>query len=593
VSKRRITAAELLTLADAVSSLSAESGHVTQYGAVTEKLNSALASVLDAARSVAFQEAREAHNRASLPKAPPMEEKRWTWRDANESEVARGLCCLGGRCDGEGCACACHPNTSNASAEQPEGPCQAEECWSCSCGAEMRGSFHSCTTCHKRRSEGARQLRDPSVTAEQVADAVRTPDDGDPNASTNVAPVCDCDWMETQPDLGHHQTCPAWTSNLPKDVCPITGDEVDNSVTPHCPDCERLRASHGFGFAAYIADRLREASVGRMAIEEEPEVRVMRVLQRHFPASTALCAIATSEIVKLPTFVPPTTSSLGAVTEKTCPCGNGDVGTPHSCGMGQHCEWHRRGYEAGKLAERHSPGSWKPQETPLTSPEPCRACGETEAPRAYFYAPRPACLDGVTCLARQKAGHGFDLVQRNPDSPRRSPDSIQGHNEPCYFCGRACNALAGNPGEWPIPLCHADEPGVVKWHHTSCVQERLRPPTASCAWPGCKEPNGGRMDARTAQLAGRNEGELLRAPYCCGDHAREHEREQHKISGVGGGSGSYSPRRETQHMAGNEALASLVWTESTRCAFVSTGNQRCRRVVHGGLDHEFDPADVK
>jgi len=26
--------------------------------------------------------------------------------------------------------------------------------------------------------------------------------------------TCNCDWMETHPELGHHQTCPAWRSNL-------------------------------------------------------------------------------------------------------------------------------------------------------------------------------------------------------------------------------------------------------------------------------------------------------------------------------------------------------------------------------------------
>ncbi len=70
-SKRRITSSELLTLADAISKLSGESGHVTQYGAVTEKLNSALAIVLDAVKSVAFQEAREAHSRATVDQPAP------------------------------------------------------------------------------------------------------------------------------------------------------------------------------------------------------------------------------------------------------------------------------------------------------------------------------------------------------------------------------------------------------------------------------------------------------------------------------------------------------------------------------------------
>jgi hypothetical protein len=51
---------------------------------------------------------------------------------------------------------------------------------------------------------------------------------------------------------------------------------------------------------------------------------------------------------------------------------------------------------------------------------------------------------------------------------------MKGHGEFCYYCHKRCNSLAGNPGEWPIPLCHADDPGRVKWHHIECVSMRLR-----------------------------------------------------------------------------------------------------------------------
>lgn len=44
--RRRITSGELFTLADAITSLAGESGHISQYGAVTEKLNSALVIVM-------------------------------------------------------------------------------------------------------------------------------------------------------------------------------------------------------------------------------------------------------------------------------------------------------------------------------------------------------------------------------------------------------------------------------------------------------------------------------------------------------------------------------------------------------------------
>jgi hypothetical protein len=49
----------------------------------------------------------------------------------------------------------------------------------------------------------------------------------------------------------------------------------------------------------------------------------------------------------------------------------------------------------------------------------------------------------------------------------------QGHGEPCYYCGEGCNSFAGNPNLWPLPLCHPDDPGKVKWHHTGCISDRL------------------------------------------------------------------------------------------------------------------------
>lgn len=51
-------------------------------------------------------------------------------------------------------------------------------------------------------------------------------------------------------------------------------------------------------------------------------------------------------------------------------------------------------------------------------------------------------------------------------------EALSGHGEPCYYCADPCNALAGDPGRWPIAMCHADEPGRMKWHHTRCVESR-------------------------------------------------------------------------------------------------------------------------
>jgi hypothetical protein len=49
----------------------------------------------------------------------------------------------------------------------------------------------------------------------------------------------------------------------------------------------------------------------------------------------------------------------------------------------------------------------------------------------------------------------------------------RGHEQPCYYCGETCNALAGNPAKWPLGFPHKEEPGAVKYHHVGCVMDRL------------------------------------------------------------------------------------------------------------------------
>ena len=52
------------------------------------------------------------------------------------------------------------------------------------------------------------------------------------------------------------------------------------------------------------------------------------------------------------------------------------------------------------------------------------------------------------------------------------PDPLS-HDGPCYYCNKPTHRHAGNPGFWPVMLCHADDPGKVKHHHVQCVSERL------------------------------------------------------------------------------------------------------------------------
>ena len=63
-----------------------------------------------------------------------------------------------------------------------------------------------------------------------------------------------------------------------------------------------------------------------------------------------------------------------------------------------------------------------------------------------------------------------ELEQENT----RLHELIAIRREPCHYCGGVCDPLAGNPGLWPVTLCHKEEPGVPKQHHTACVQKRLR-----------------------------------------------------------------------------------------------------------------------
>ena len=52
------------------------------------------------------------------------------------------------------------------------------------------------------------------------------------------------------------------------------------------------------------------------------------------------------------------------------------------------------------------------------------------------------------------------------------PDPLK-QDGPCYYCNKPTISHAGNPGLWPVMLCHADDPGKVKHHHVQCVSERL------------------------------------------------------------------------------------------------------------------------
>lgn len=70
----------------------------------------------------------------------------------------------------------------------------------------------------------------------------------------------------------------------------------------------------------------------------------------------------------------------------------------------------------------------------------------------------------------------------------------------------------------------ADCVGTAAWEWACTYSSFKSPGVKSCAWPGCQELNGGRLqkDLLYDGEVVRKAGELLRDPYCCGDHARNH-----------------------------------------------------------------------
>ena len=61
------------------------------------------------------------------------------------------------------------------------------------------------------------------------------------------------------------------------------------------------------------------------------------------------------------------------------------------------------------------------------------------------------------------------------DDPVRD-GPLQGHNAPCCMCGERCDALAANPGLWPlilVPVWRECEPGVAEVHCSNCVHAMM------------------------------------------------------------------------------------------------------------------------
>ncbi len=101
-----------------------------------------------------------------------------------------------------------------------------------------------------------------------------------------------------------------------------------------------------------------------------------------------------------------------------------------------------------------------------------------------FTEPQP--LDALVVHARSMTAYGeVPALRAEVARLTRALAEVhgirEGHGSPCYYCGRPCDCGAGDPGQWPVPLCHADEPYRVKWHHIGCVSTRLKRGDAAAA----------------------------------------------------------------------------------------------------------------
>lgn len=82
------------------------------------------------------------------------------------------------------------------------------------------------------------------------------------------------------------------------------------------------------------------------------------------------------------------------------------------------------------------------------------------------------------CWCRPLEGGAIDslaslLERRERVAVEVALRSRESHGQPCYYCGKPTDDLAGDPGQWGVGLSHMDAPGVLKWHHAGCMAERL------------------------------------------------------------------------------------------------------------------------
>src|SRR5262245_42214809 len=64
-----------------------------------------------------------------------------------------------------------------------------------------------------------------------------------------------------------------------------------------------------------------------------------------------------------------------------------------------------------------------------------------------------------TELKREADDAKIVAAMRRPHQPTEEREECDGHDQPCYYCGKPCSVLSGKPSLWPVALCHPEEPG--------------------------------------------------------------------------------------------------------------------------------------
>jgi hypothetical protein len=120
--------------------------------------------------------------------------------------------------------------------------------------------------------------------------------------------------------------------------------------------------------------------------------------------------------------------------------------------------------------------------------EPCPFCrGMMQFRKALW--PSDGCVDAIIhafptqCGMVEFSDGSIDesiIAKWNTRASLQPATPTAGEDGPCFYCDRQTSSLAGDPGEWPLVFCQPDGTGVVRWHHTRCVTNRLFVPTTDC-----------------------------------------------------------------------------------------------------------------